>query len=155
MLDIAFERNEDFDTELHRSYRDDAWLAGSYAEVPYFLSCVTRTNYIKAHHNVWEQAAKEFFSNHTSESAWITRSRCFHDFAVLILKQQYRESELGQRFPIRKESRTEWVARVAIAHSRLTIDALAKKLNTTLKQIERNSTAMLARREFARPNPEP
>jgi hypothetical protein len=150
MFDIDFAHDKDFDTEQHRSYRESGWIGGPFTEVRYLLSCLTRINYFREHLEVWEPAAKEFITAHSPDSAWITRSRYFHDFAVLILKEIYRGSELGGRHPIRKELRTERIARSVVAHVPMSVDELAILLKTTAKQLERNSIAMLAHREFRR-----
>jgi hypothetical protein len=150
MFAIEFAREEDFDTERHQRYRDDGWIGGTNSEVCYFLSCLTRINYFRMPQEVWEPAAKQYINSQARDSAWITRSNYFHQFAVLILKKLYRQSKLSQRYPIRKEHRTEKIARNVIAHADLSIDKLAILLKTTVKQIERNSSAMFAHREFHR-----
>jgi hypothetical protein len=152
MAEISFERDEDFDTRQHQDYREDGWLGGSHTEVPYYLSCLTRKNYCQTSFETWRPAALQFITESTPESAWISRSTYFEKFAVLILKHLYRNSRLHIRFPIRKEHREEWVTRHAIANPTLKIADLAVLLRTTVKQIERNASAMDARREYARLN---
>jgi hypothetical protein len=152
MAEISFERDEDFNTEQHRVYREEGWVGGPDWEVCYYLSCLERTNYFQTPRVVWEAAAKQYVSLHASASAWITRSQYFTSFAVLVLKHIYRSTPVGSSHSIRKEFRNEWVERNAIAHPKLQIAKLATLLKTTVKQIERNSGAMLARREYARLN---
>jgi hypothetical protein len=117
MPDIEFDREEEFDTREHRAYRDDGWMGGPYTEVRYFLSCLTRINYMRTPMEVWHPAAKQFISTQTPQSAWIVQSSYFHEFAVLILKDLYRKSELGRSHPIRVEKRTERAARFVICSS--------------------------------------
>jgi hypothetical protein len=161
MGDIRFECEEDFGTEEHRCRRDDGWLGGPYTEAPYFLSCLTRVNYVSTPFETWDPELRAFFADRAPQGCrWIVHSNYFHPFAILILKHLYRECNLSKRFPIRTEHRTERAARYAICHPQLTLEKLAALLKTTVKQLERNSEAMLARREFERLdssplNPEP
>jgi hypothetical protein len=154
MDDISFELDTDFDTNGHQFHREEGWLGGAFFEVPYYLSCLSRINYCRTPRETWREATRQFIAEHLPESEWIDRSTYFETFAVLLLKHLYRNSTLHLRHPIRKELRTEWVARIAIANPKLPIEKLAKLLKTTVKQIERNSDAMLARREYARLDPE-
>jgi hypothetical protein len=86
----------------------------------------------------------------TPDCSWVAQSSYFYMFAVLILRELYRQSELGRRYPIRAEHRTEKAARFVIAHPHLPLEELARRFGTTVKQLERNSTAMLAFREYRR-----
>lgn len=155
MNEISFERDTDFDSERHRSYREDGWLGGPNFEICYFLSCLQGVNYFRTPQTVWEPAARRFINRKARESAWICQSSYFAPFAVLILKHLYRESDLGTRHPIRIERREERAERCAIANPKLQLMELAALLKTTVKQLERNSGVMLARREYTRLNPEP
>jgi hypothetical protein len=152
---LEFGRDEDFESENHRTFRNESWFGGPYSEVPYFLSCLTRTNYVRTRNEVWQEAAKQFISSQAPESEWITGSHYFFEFAVLILKDLYRASQLGKRHPIRNEHREERITRGVIAHAHLSIEALATQLKITVKQLNRNCIAMLAHREFRRLTAEP
>jgi hypothetical protein len=147
---LQFDRDADFGTEEHRARRDDGWMGGPFTELPYFLSCLTRVNYVRTTFETWEPALREFVQKHIPDSAWITRSRYFHSFAILILRELYRQSELDRQYPYRAEHRTERATRFVIAHPQLSLEELASRFGTTAKQLERNSDAMLAFREFRR-----
>jgi hypothetical protein len=154
MVEISFDKESDFESDRHRLYREESWLGGPAFEICYFLSCLQRVNYFQTPQTDWEPAAQQFVNRNEPESAWICQSSYFVHFAALLLKHRYRESELGKCHPIRKERREERVERFAIANAKLPLSELATLLQTTVKQIERNSDAMLARREYARLNPE-
>jgi hypothetical protein len=145
-----FASDDDFDTEWHRLRREEGWLGGPFTELRYFLSCLTRINYERTPFEVWEPAARDFISNDASSTGWITRSTYFPEFAVLLLRELYRQSDIGKRYPIRAETRQEKATRFALAHPNLNIEELAKRLKTTVKQLQRNSSLMLALREYQR-----
>lgn len=147
---LEFHREADFDTDEHRFRREDGWLGGSYVELPYFLSCLTMNNYVRTPFATWDPAVREYVRKTTPDAAWIAASSYFHDFAVLILRELYRQSELGRQYPIRPERRPEKATRFVICHPALTLEELASQFGTTVKQLQRNSTAMLAFREYRR-----
>ncbi|MEX2172847.1 MAG: hypothetical protein WD872_00710 [Pirellulaceae bacterium] len=147
---IEFQRDVDFETEEHRSRRESGWMGGAFVELPYFLSCLTRINFERVPVEVWEPAAREFITKEASRASWITRSPYFQEFAVLILRECYRQSCLGHRFPIRAENRQERSTRFVLEHPHLTIEEISQRLNTTDKQLHRNSMLMLALREHDR-----
>ena len=146
---LQFGPDGDFDTKEHRAYRDDGWMGGPYTELTYFLSCLTRVNYARSPFDVWDPAMRAYVAENAPESAWITESTYFHPFALLILRELYRCSKLGKRYPIRAERRAEKAARFVIANPRLSLEDLASQFGTTVKQLKRNSNAMLALLEFS------
>ena len=147
---LRFDDIADFDAEEHRVGRNDGWIGGSFTELTYFLSCLTRTNYVRMPFESWDPVLREYLQRTTPVSAWITKSPSFHKFAVLIVRELYRQSELGKQYPIRAELRREKLARSVIAHPQLSLEEPAKQFGTTVKQLERNSDAMLALRDFRR-----
>jgi len=150
MEEHRFDRDEDFTTEKHRQYREEGWIGGPYTEVVYLLSCLTRINYQRTPQKVWYPAAQEFISAELPGAGWVIHSTYFAQFAVPLLRDLYRQSKLGKRFPIRAEHREERATRFALTNPALSVNEMAKALATTMKQLERNSTFNLARREFER-----
>src|SRR5687768_1472312 len=148
MEELRFDRDEDFCTEKHRQYREEGWIGGPYTELVYLLSCLTRVNYHRTPQTVWYPAAQEFISDKVPKAGWITRSHYFAEFAVLLLKDLYRQNRLAKRFPIRAERREERATRFALTNPELTIDEMAKGLKTTVKQLQRNCMFTLAQREY-------
>jgi len=150
MEELRFDRDEDFSTRLHQDYREDGWMGGPHTEVMYLLSCLTRTNYRRTPFDVWNRAAQEFISAKLPSARWTTYSTYFATFAVLMLKDLYRQSKLGKKYAVREEHREERVTRFGVTNPELTLETTADRLKTTVKQLQRNSTFMLARREYER-----
>lgn len=150
MEELRFEHDDDFATQLHHDHREDVWIGGPYTEVVYLLSCLTRVNYHRTPEKVWYPAAQEFISAHVPKASWITRSHYFAEFAVLLLKDLYRQNGLAKRYPIRAERREERARRFALTNPEMTVEEIAVKLKTTVKQLQRNSSLQVARVQFER-----
>ena len=148
MEEFRFEHDEDFATRRHQNLREDGWMGGSHTEAKYLLSCLTRINYYDTPTEVWYPAAKEFVSANFPKADWIVRSTHFGEFAVLLLKDLNRQSKLGKQFPYRAERRGERAARFAMTNPDLTVDEWARRLKTTVKQLQRNSDVSLVQREY-------
>jgi len=153
--DLSFSAGSDFNTREHRVLRIDGWMGGAFVELPYFLSCLTQKNFMATSREKWEPALQRFISKKLPTAKWIFRSKCTYGFAVLLVKHLYRESDIGSRYPIAPESKRHKVARFAILNPQLSIDEVARRCETTAKQVARNCDADLALREFKRLKSEP
>jgi hypothetical protein len=147
-MDLSFENAEDFGTPAHQARRSDGWLGGPFVELPYFLSCLTRTNYYGSSPKIWEPELRQFIAKRLPQAKWITGSSYFYEFAVLLIKDLYRCSPLGKRHPIGVEKNRDTAVRFAILHPQLSIERMAEALGTTVKQLQRNSYVHLAIREY-------
>ena len=149
-MELAFSSIDELDNELHRTIRSDVWMGGAYAELMYFLGCLTCTNYWQAPFEIWDPEVRRFIKSKVPGASWILESQNFHSFAVLLFRNEYRRSKLGKRYPIWDETRDETRVRFVLEHPNLTIDELAVQFKTTVKQVQRNTTLMLAKREYTR-----
>lgn len=150
VMNPSFTNDEDFDTEWHRFRREEGWFGGTHVEVPYFLSCLCRTNYCGLSYEKWETELRRVIATKFSHVDWILDSTYFYEFSLLLLKDTYRNSSLGKRHPLPKEEKRKAATRFAILRPHLSLDQMAKELGTTAKQLQRNSEVSLAIREFKR-----
>jgi hypothetical protein len=105
-------------------------------------------DFVRTPREAWDPVCRSYLVEHDPDSAWITRSSYFYDFAVLIFRELYRNCELGKLHPTRGESRQERFVREAIRCPKKSLAELASQLRTTEKQLQRNSMLMLALREY-------
>jgi hypothetical protein len=154
-MELRFESDGDFETDAHQTLRETAWMGGPYAELKYLLSCIERIDYWNSPFETWNTALRKFIAQQNPSATWILRARHFDTFAVLLMRAAYRESVLGQRFPIAPETRKHAAARFAIDHPELHVDVMAANLRTTAKQLQRNSDLQLAIIDYRLLNPEP
>jgi hypothetical protein len=141
------------DDPRHLQLRDDAWIWSG--EWMYYWSWLEKENYFDLPSStVWEQFSS-YLATAFPKSAWLAQARSQHELFATWAKARYRESDEGQRYPIRKATKEERAIVQLIDHPELTDEQIRVRINATEKTMKRWSSYNLARIEQKRLTPPP
>jgi hypothetical protein len=125
-------------------------MGGEMFEGRYFLSWATGVNEFRRSHREFDADYQEFVTNTWPKSMVLLKSTYWRQFFLVLLRDRYRESDIGKSFPIRSETKPEKALRMLLTNPMLKQPELARILNTTEKQLLRMSTLQLAFQELSR-----
>jgi hypothetical protein len=139
--------DEDPGSPHHTMLRDECWMGGPFHEGRYFLSCATGVNEFRRNNEEFFAGFRSYIESKFPDSTVFLESSYWIEFFIVLLRQCYRESKIGKRYPIREERRDEKALRMLLLQPELQEADLVAAMKTTEKQVRRMSVVQLALRE--------
>jgi hypothetical protein len=133
----------------HTLLRETAWMGGEMIEGRYFLSWANGVNEFRRSHREFDADYQNYVIGTWPSSQMFLKSFYWREYFLVLLRQRYRESDVGTLFPIRIESKAEKALRIFLVRPSLEHAELARILKTTEKQLLRMSMLQLAYRELS------
>jgi hypothetical protein len=137
------------DSPNYALLRDTAWMGGEQVEGRYLLSWATGVNEFRRSNEEFKADYRGHVKKTWPDARKLLRGSYWQRFFLVLLRQQYRESETGRLFPIPHEKPEDTALRTLLINPALKPPELANVLQTAEKQLLHMPELQLAYRELA------